>query len=97
MKRLISALMMVCLLLGGLSAGAEETYTLSAKEYDFDFTLKLFPEAFPEKLREKARGYADFLGALRWKGSFLKATAGRRGRAGHQLHPQPGHPQRGGL
>lgn len=74
MKRLISALMMVCLLLGGLSAGAEETYTLSAKEYDFDFTLKLFPEAFPENLREKARGYAEFLGALRWKGSFLKAT-----------------------
>ena len=44
--------------------------------YEFDFTLRLYPEAFSGSLQEHVRGYADLLEALRFKGTYTWALNG---------------------
>ena len=104
MKKVISLLLLLCLLCGVLPAGAEgsvETETTAAAEtssetaeatetaasdepeergvepaagYDFDFILRLHPEALSADLAERAAGYASLLEALRFHGSYIWST-----------------------
>lgn len=89
MKRLISLILLACLLAACVPAWAEEGsmgFNPAADEtkltwapgwgYNFDFTVKLHPEALSPALREKAQGYADLLGALRFRGSYAKIYDG---------------------
>ncbi|MBQ3705711.1 MAG: hypothetical protein II888_04580 [Clostridia bacterium] len=73
-RKFISALMICCLLAAGLPAGARAGDMLPAEGFDFDFTLRLQPEAASSLPAEKAAGYAALLGALRFEGSFVRGT-----------------------
>ncbi len=76
MKKLISMIMVLCLAAGFLSAGAKAEYRTPAEKYDFDFTLRLHADAFPEKLRARMEGYAELLEALRFRGTLIWAKDG---------------------
>jgi len=71
-KKLISLLLLVCILAGGL-AGAEEPDEppmLPANGYTFDFELKMHPEAFQDGTNERILGYSELMDALRFQGTF---------------------------
>ena len=86
MKRLISLLLMICLLAPGTAVRAEEEMeeapavrTEEEREevpmvpghgYSFDFEVQLHPEAFSDGGNERIRGYAELVGALRFEGTF---------------------------
>ncbi len=73
MKKIVSVMMLFCLLAGCIPAGAQAADLLPAAGYDFDFVLRLHPEAFSEEARKKIDGYAALLEALRFRGSLVWA------------------------
>ena len=73
MKKWISLMLMCCLLAGLGSACAEDPETEPGWGYQFDFTVRLNTEALSPAIRERARGYADLMEALRFEGSYVKS------------------------
>ena len=82
MKKLISMILFVCLLGNLVPAAAEsavEDAPVEAEEPDiepaagcnFDFILRLHPEALAGSLARQAEGYADLLESLRFHGSYI--------------------------
>ena len=86
MKKLLSLALILCLLAGAFPGRAEsfpedETFPEDedvepAAVYDFDFTLRLYPDSLSEPVRERVRGYADLLEALRFRGTLTLALSG---------------------
>ena len=85
MKKMISLLLCVCILSGLLPAIAEtvventpakpvkteEPDIEPAAGFDFDFIVRLHPEALSDSLARQAAGYADLLEAVRFHGSYV--------------------------
>ena len=82
MKKLISLVLFMCVLGGGILTVAEssdKTTHVNTKEpdiepaagCDFDFILRLHPEALSGSLARQAEGYADLLEAVRFHGSYV--------------------------
>lgn len=72
-KKWISFLMVFCMLFAAFSSPAIAEDTLPADCFDFDFVLRLHPEAVSKEMQEIFSGYADFLAALRFEGSLVQA------------------------
>ena len=99
MKKLISLMLVLCLVTGLLPALGEETPAETAgtpetagtadaaktetewgprenepaEGVDFDFILRLHPEALSGEMAKQAEGYAALLSALRFRGSFVRS------------------------
>lgn len=88
MRKLVCLLLTLALAAGLTPAGAEEekvpipnadaveAVMLPAKGYDFDFTLRLHPEALSADLQDRVQGYAELLEALRFQGHVRWAETG---------------------
>ena len=74
-KKRISLLMVLCMLFVTVSSSAAAEETLPADCFDFDFVLRVHPEAVSEKKQEAIAGCADFLNALRFEGSLTRAKS----------------------
>lgn len=77
-KQFIVLCLLCCLLVAGAfpAAGAEKKgppAMVAAVKYDFDFLVRLHPEAFSGNIRRQIDGYADLLTALRFEGSLTLA------------------------
>ena len=77
-KQFIVLCLFCCLLVAGAfpAAGAEKKgppAMVAALKYDFDFLVRLHPEAFSGNIRRQMDGYADLLTALRFEGSLTLA------------------------
>lgn len=68
LKRLLSVLLALCVLAGLVSAGAEESLTVS---YDFDMRIHLEEREVPFRMRERLQAYRDMLDTLELKGNVV--------------------------
>ncbi len=88
MKKWMSLMLLVCLLANALPGLAESSAPTASPEagdaevrgtepaagYDFDFILRLHPDALSPSLAGHASGYASLLEALRFHGSYIWST-----------------------
>ena len=74
-KKWISFLMVFCVLFAAVSRPAKAEETFPAACFDFDFVLRIHPEAASAKMQESIAGYAAFLNALRFEGSLIQAKS----------------------
>ena len=79
MKKLMSLALCLCLLTvaafssGQSAACAEADPAKQNFGYDFDFILRLRPEAFSGAMAKQAHGYEELLQSIRFHGSYLQA------------------------